>query len=289
MKILIVEDEQTNVKLLRFYVDEYFKSSDISEFTIDVAQNGLEAIGFNCINQYDIMLLDVKMPKFDGLEVLNTFKSNKNLHKPFISMITSMGEDKYKNLFRLLGANSYIIKPFNKNRIFEVIEKVYELKNSTNNTIENIQEKKVINHKKISAKEFLKDLDNLSYMLEEIDELLEISNEIVLNLDLDNFKIYTKNIQLALNKYARLFNSLFSLNKLSTSLDSLNQLIATIDLKQYDELKSNYIVELIRAIFEDIAIWKELLFLKQDIDDVYYINETVINHCKEFEELIGVS
>jgi CheY-like chemotaxis protein len=288
MKILIVEDDQTNVKLLSFYVEEYFKHKNISSFTIEIAQNGLEAIGLNCINQYDIMLLDVKMPKFDGLEVLNTFKSNKYLHKPFISMITSMGEDRYKNLFKLLGANSYIIKPFNKNRINEVIDKVYELKNTTNTTINSIEQKETKDYEIISAQQFLKDVDNLSYVLEDIDELNEISSEVIFNLDIDNFKIHKKNILLALNKYARLLNSLFSFNELSSYLDSLSSIIFDIDLKTYDELKSNYIVELIRAIFEDITIWKEHLFIEQDLDDVYYINTTIISHCKEFEELIGI-
>jgi len=304
MNILIVEDEQTNVKLLKFYIESFFTLKEDEKFNIDVGNNGLEAIALCLLNKYDIMFLDVKMPKCDGIKVLNTFKSNKSLNKPFISMVTAMGEDKYKNLFKLLKANSYIIKPFDKNKVHEVVEKVYtkkidSIKKDEDIIYDDFEEFYTVEdsndfynktdratHIKVSAKEFLKEYDNLQYMLEDIEDINDMLNEIILNLDFSYFKKCQINIEITLMKYITFLNSLGSFHKFASALTILNNHIKSIDIDEYDNLKASFIIEIIRAILEDISLWKDNVFVNQDTNDVYYINASVLSNCRQLENVL---
>ena len=125
LNILITEDEIVSVKLLQQYINEYVQNNDcnIDEIVVDVAYNGWEALGMLAVNEYDILFLDVKMPRCDGFKVLNYLRlgklSEKNIH---ICMLTAYGDKKHKLLFRLKGANAYIIKPINKDIILTVLD-----------------------------------------------------------------------------------------------------------------------------------------------------------------------
>lgn len=310
IKVLIVEDDMTNVKLLKFYVENFFNTNNIEHFQIDVANNGLEALGLNLIYNYDIMFLDVKMPKCDGIKVLNTFKVNKDLKKPFICMVTAMGEDKYKQLFKLLKANSFIIKPFDKIKVHEVIQKVVEktTKMKSQDFEEEVdfdfysfddfddfddfgeckEEIGNINktHFQVSAKEFLSEYDDISYMLEDIDEINDMLSELIVDLDLAHFEYFKSDLTLTIKKYTVFLNSLISFGELSDALHLLNNQIEMIQIDQYEEIKATYIVELVRAILEEISDWKDFVFIEQSATDVYYINASILSNCKQLEYLI---
>ena len=116
LKILIVDDVELNVKVLEGYVKSYFKD-DLKNIEVDYASDGYEAIGLHFLNRYDVIFLDVRMPRFDGIKVLNTIRRSDTLRQAHISMVTAIGENKYKALFKLRGANSFIIKPFKSEHI----------------------------------------------------------------------------------------------------------------------------------------------------------------------------
>jgi two-component system chemotaxis response regulator CheY len=302
MNLLIVEDEATNVKLLDHYVMSYFKDNNIIDnINIDIASNGYEAIGMYSMHQYDIILLDVKMPKCDGIKVLNYFKSNSNIDKPFICMITAMGESKYKNLYKLLGANSYIIKPFDKMKIYQVLDKILEVQDDDmlefNDMMEfdeadefdefrSQKENLVQTHAKVSSVEFLKDYDDISYMVEDIDDIDDIIQDIILRLDILNLDTNRDDILLAFHRYIRFLNSLFSFGEISDALGILSTHISNLKLESYDELNANFIIELIRAILDDLSTWKNYVFVEQSVNDVYYINDSILSNCKQFENII---
>ena len=106
IKVLMIDD---NVKLIEA-VKEYFKNSDKIQI-IDEAYDGLE--GFEKIksnNEYDIVLLDLIMPKKDGLYVLEQIKSN-NLDKKVI-VETSYNASEVIREVSEYGVNYFILKPF---------------------------------------------------------------------------------------------------------------------------------------------------------------------------------
>lgn len=103
MKVLVVEDEID----LRNALSKGLKKSN---YTVNTACNGDEAIYMAEVNNYDLMILDLNLPKKDGIEVLREIRKNNNELKVLI--LTSRGdiEDRVQGLDE--GANDYLLKPF---------------------------------------------------------------------------------------------------------------------------------------------------------------------------------
>ena len=117
-KVLVVDDEKMIVKGIRFSLLQ-------DGYDVDTAYDGDEALQKASDNKYDIILLDVMLPKHSGLEVLQQIREFSSV--PVI-MLTAKGEDMDKILGLDYGADDYITKPFNilevKARIKAIIRRV---------------------------------------------------------------------------------------------------------------------------------------------------------------------
>ena len=102
-KILIVDDEPLIVKGLKYSLEQ-------DGYEIDSAQDGEEAITKFFAGQYDLVLLDVMLPKIEGMEVCQRIRERSNV--PII-MLTAKGDDMDKILGLEYGADDYMTKPFN--------------------------------------------------------------------------------------------------------------------------------------------------------------------------------
>ena len=71
-----------------------------------------------------LILLDLKLPKLSGLEVLERIKKDKNLHKIPVVVMTSSKENKDLDRCYELGANSYVVKPINFSNFMEVTKEI---------------------------------------------------------------------------------------------------------------------------------------------------------------------
>lgn len=103
MKILVIEDE---VELN----DAIAEGLRLSGYTVDSAYDGEEGEELQYINDYDLIVLDINLPKMDGFEVLKKIRErDKSVN---VIMLTARGdvEDRVTGLD--LGANDYIVKPF---------------------------------------------------------------------------------------------------------------------------------------------------------------------------------
>lgn len=101
-KVLIVDDEQRIREMLKEYMS-------IEAYQIDEASDGSDAIDLLKSNKYDLIIVDVMMPKIDGWTVVREVR--KNLDTPII-MLTARGEEYDKLLGFELGIDDYIVKPF---------------------------------------------------------------------------------------------------------------------------------------------------------------------------------
>ena len=117
-KVLVVDDEKMIVKGIRFSLLQ-------DGYEVDTAYDGEEALQKASENQYDIILLDVMLPKLSGHDVLQQIREFSAV--PVI-MLTAKGEDMDKILGLDYGADDYITKPFNilevKARIKAIIRRV---------------------------------------------------------------------------------------------------------------------------------------------------------------------
>ncbi|MBF0337348.1 MAG: response regulator transcription factor [Nitrospirae bacterium] len=104
MKVLIVEDEKHLGSILRKGLQEH-------SFRVDLAVDGQEGLYMAETYPYDVMILDLMLPKVDGLTILSTIRA-KHIDTPVI-VLTARAEvdDKIKGLD--VGADDYIAKPFN--------------------------------------------------------------------------------------------------------------------------------------------------------------------------------
>ena len=102
-KVLVVDDEKSIVKGIKFSLEQ-------DDMQVDVAYDGEEALAKAKQNTYDMILLDIMLPGFTGLEVCQMIREFSDV--PII-MLTAKGEDMDKILGLEYGADDYITKPFN--------------------------------------------------------------------------------------------------------------------------------------------------------------------------------
>lgn len=102
-KVLVVDDEKLIVKGIRFSLEQ-------DNMEVECAYDGEEALEMAKNNEYDIILLDLMLPKLNGLEVCQQIREFSQV--PII-MLTAKGEDMDKILGLEYGADDYITKPFN--------------------------------------------------------------------------------------------------------------------------------------------------------------------------------
>lgn len=125
-KILVVDDEKLIVKGIRFSLEQ-------EGYEVSCAYDGEEALEQARQTDYDLILLDVMLPKYTGFEVCQMIREFSNVP---IVMLTAKGEDMDKILGLDYGADDYITKPFNilevKARIKAIMRRTEHKKTETN-------------------------------------------------------------------------------------------------------------------------------------------------------------
>ena len=127
MKILIVDDEEMIRNVLREYVE--FEGNEADE-----AADGMEAVKKCRENDYDLILMDVMMPKLDGFSAVKEIKKEKDI--PVI-MLSARGEE-YDKLFAFeIGVDDYVTKPFSPKEVMARISAVTKRKSPPDKKDEN--------------------------------------------------------------------------------------------------------------------------------------------------------
>ncbi|WP_299685548.1 heavy metal response regulator transcription factor [uncultured Vibrio sp.] len=103
MKLLVVEDEAK--------AGAYLKKGLIeSGYTVDLSTDGVDALYLATTNEYDLIILDIMLPKLNGWQLLQTLRSSELFTPVIILSAKDQVEDRVKGLE--LGANDYLVKPF---------------------------------------------------------------------------------------------------------------------------------------------------------------------------------
>ncbi|MCL1859064.1 MAG: response regulator transcription factor [Oscillospiraceae bacterium] len=112
-KLLIVEDEKNISYIISV-------NAKIEGYECDVAYDGEEGLQKALTNAYDLIILDLMLPKIEGFEICKQIRQNK-ISTPVI-ILTAREEEVDKILGLELGADDYITKPFSKNELFARIK-----------------------------------------------------------------------------------------------------------------------------------------------------------------------
>ncbi|HKK95279.1 MAG TPA: response regulator transcription factor [Anaerovoracaceae bacterium] len=119
--LLVVDDEPK----IREVIKEY---ADFSGYTVTEAADGMSAIGLCKLNDYDLIIMDIMMPKLDGYSAVKEIKKIKDI--PVI-MLSARGEE-YDKLFGFeLGIDDYVVKPFSPKELMARANAILIRKNNT--------------------------------------------------------------------------------------------------------------------------------------------------------------
>jgi CheY-like chemotaxis protein len=127
-RILLVEDDQKDVELTLTALDEYNLANEVI-----VAADGAEALDYlNYRGKFTrrarenpaVLLLDLKLPKVNGLEVLQQIKSDENLKLIPVVVLTSSHEEKDMVASYKLGVNAYVVKPVDFHEFVNAIKEL---------------------------------------------------------------------------------------------------------------------------------------------------------------------
>jgi DNA-binding response OmpR family regulator len=105
MQILIVEDEREIAQLIRQCLER-------EGFNCEVSEDGEQALFLFQSLKPDLIILDLMLPKLDGLEVCTRIRQQGNLKDPYILMLTAKGEEIDRVIGLSTGADDYLVKPF---------------------------------------------------------------------------------------------------------------------------------------------------------------------------------
>ena len=127
-RILMVEDDPKDVELTLTALEEYNLANEVI-----VTRNGEQALDYlHCRGEYKtrssgnpaVMLLDLKLPKVDGLEVLKQIKSDGELRMIPVVVLTSSKEEKDMVASYKLGVNAYVVKPVDFHEFVNAIKEL---------------------------------------------------------------------------------------------------------------------------------------------------------------------
>lgn len=176
MRLLIIEDEIDILQALKVGLQE-------EGYAVDITSDGEEALDFLSFNTYDLVVLDINLPKVDGYEVLRKLRETDINTRVIIVSANREIEDRIKGLD--LGANDYLVKPFDflelKARIRALLRREFASKptliNDGNLSIDLATHKVTYNEKELNLT--LKEYSILQYLVKNKGKI--ISSEELIN------------------------------------------------------------------------------------------------------------
>jgi DNA-binding response OmpR family regulator len=119
-KILIVDDE-SHIRLL---LEQTLEEVEDDGVKLLFAENGAKALEIIRKENPNLVLLDVMMPEIDGLEVCRVVKQEWKLPEVYIVLLTAKGQERDKEKAILVGADTYITKPFDPDALLKMAREV---------------------------------------------------------------------------------------------------------------------------------------------------------------------
>ncbi len=120
-RILIVEDSPTMRQLLTFALNR-LKGVDIVE-----AGDGMDGLRKVTSDHFDLVFVDINMPVMDGLKLISLMRGDESLQETSICVITTEGASEDRERAISLGANEYLTKPIQANKVLAVAKSLLKI------------------------------------------------------------------------------------------------------------------------------------------------------------------
>ena len=275
-KALIVDDNKLNLKVA---------SKVLKEFNIETET--IES-GFECINKienhehYDIILMDIMMPKMSGVETLKKLKQIDNFNIPVIALTADVMEGK-SNKYIEVGFNDYLRKPIEKEELKRVLNKFLN-ENSDNNEIKEERDM----HKVIPVTD--EDIEILNKKLAEMDAKKESNDYKKCNIE------YLKENDIDVDSSIELLGDIDMYNDtLKTFIEENKTRIPRIKENKESRNMRDYSID-VHALKSDSKYlgFKKLAELSYDHElkskeeDLEYINEHYVELMEEYDRISNI-
>ena len=120
-RVLIVEDSATMRSLLASTLEELDVAVKVTE-----ANSGFEALRFLPREEFDLVVTDINMPDINGLELVSFIKSNERYRSIPLIIVSTEGSDRDREKGIELGADAYMVKPFEPEELREIARDLLE-------------------------------------------------------------------------------------------------------------------------------------------------------------------
>lgn len=311
-RILSVDSNLLYSKILKQDVEEYFDTHDepVEFFVSQTPQQTLDILNTHNI---DIVFLDISAKSFDGIKLLKYIKQQ-SIRQPKLVGVMDLYDHTYRFEALKHKVYRYIYKPYDNKEIHAVLGKFFKKNyynkeiNRTENFInvedlthkephfrnENEQkqhEEELVHsylsvHKKLNAQEFLKSYEDWAYDLEDLDALELALDRLMMNLILENdFETTMPDIINILETYNKFLYLFLEFDELSKVVYSMVLLLRELN---FENIPSQTMVsKLLLTTIQDLIEWKEKVFIAQTAQDVYYINDPILNSYVQLQDLLS--
>jgi two-component system NtrC family sensor kinase len=253
MKILVVDDEKFNLTV----ANDFIKKSNI-ECEVILCNDPVKVVGMMDENNFDIVLLDIVMPKMTGIEVLKQLRSNPEYNNVQVLMLTSLTDnDSFKKCFEN-GADDFINKPIKEVEFFARFKAAVKTRNNARMLKEMFERIKKQNKE---LKDLNKTLEDTQFQMIQKEKLAaigelaagvahEINNPLgYLGSNLETLARFISKIQYISKEYKDFIDNLDS-NKISIEKDFIDKKL--LNIKEFEKnLKIDFVISEIGEIIKD--------------------------------------
>jgi CheY-like chemotaxis protein len=118
LNILVVDDNPNNRLVLSFLFDDFMEELGI-DISVDEAVDGVEAVELCQQSKYNMIFMDIMMPRLDGLEA--TKKILEMDQNSYVIFVSAMNEDEQRDTFKNSGAKKYLQKPITHDMLLTIV------------------------------------------------------------------------------------------------------------------------------------------------------------------------
>jgi CheY-like chemotaxis protein len=313
--IVLIDDKVNNNTSLELFIESYLDENDINLNDVKIVsfENPMDGIKRVLSSKdTDLIFLDLMMPKIHGMDVLDIIRLSNIQKQPCVVIVTALHDQEVRLEARRKKANAYITKPINIKMVramldfylkphFESLstqsddefDDFIDFDDEFEDDMEIAEEKKQSignlnqTHIKMSAKDFVEDVENLQYIVEDFHEMEQDLLRTIDNLSGETIEQNIPVVLESINHYASILNGFVDFYELSISLRTLDNVLAEADFGEKMLFSDKEKIALfLKALLNDLVEWQNHVFIYQDAVDVFYINASVYSSCVQLESMI---
>ncbi|RLA80250.1 MAG: hypothetical protein DRG78_11355 [Epsilonproteobacteria bacterium] len=310
--ILSVDANLLNSKTIEQDLKVYFDKKNI-EFTFYVAQNPQNTLDIINKHQIDIIFLDISSQQFDGLKLLKHIKKQPVRQSKIVG-VTILDDHNFRFEALKQQVFRYIYKPYDNKEIEAVLDKfftknyyakeinrsehfinledieqnvdTYDASETTKEHDETLLDDFNTVHHKINATSFIDSYDEWGITIDDLNDLELALDSLMMNFIMENnFEESIPDIINILETYNKFLYVFTEFDELSKVVYSILILIRDMDISKLPS--QTMVSKLVITTIQDLVEWKERVFIARDAEDIYYINDPILNSYVQLQDLLS--